>query len=218
MTRKCVHSGQVPYTYYICSGNKKDKTTCSSHSISERTLDEAVTKTIRMHIKYLYGLRESMKSVREALNNSEKTKTLLLQSEKRQKEIEKYKKLQFACYEDYKNGLITQDEYKMFKASLESREEAAESAIRDLEKKKQFLLQGGREKEAWMREFVENEKAQLSRSLLVRFVERIYVYENHRIEILFRYQDEMAKAAESLEDFRSCIRQKGGQNGKEIQK
>ena len=62
--------------------------------------------------------------------------------------MEKYKKLQFACYEDYKNGLITQDEYKMFKASLESREEAAESAIRELEKKKQLLLQGGMEKEA----------------------------------------------------------------------
>ena len=218
MVRKCVRSGQMPYTYYICSGNKKDKTTCSSHSISERTLDEAVTKTIRMHIKYLCGLQESMESVREALNNSDKTKTFCLQFEKRQEVMEKDKKLQFACYEDYKNGLITQDEYKIFKASLESREEAAESAIRELEKKKQLLLQGGMEKEAWMRDFVENEKAQLTRSLLVRLVDRIYVYENHRIEILFRYQDEMEKAPEALEDFRSCIGQKGGQNGKEIQK
>ena len=74
------------------------------------------------------------------------------------------------------------------------------------------------EKEAWMRDFVENEKAQLTRSLLVRLVDRIYVYENHRIEILFRYQDEMEKAPEALEDFRSCIGRKGGQNGKEIQK
>ena len=92
------------------------------------------------------------------------------------------------------------------------------AAIRELEKKKQLLLQGGMEKEAWMRDFVENEKAQLTRSLLVRLVDRIYVYEHHRIEILFRYQDEMEKAPEALEDFRSCIGQKGGQNGKEIQK
>ena len=77
-----------------------------------------------------------MESVREALNNSDKAKTLCLQFEKRQEEMEKYKKLQFACYEDYKNGLITQDEYKMFKASLESREEAAESAIREPEWRK----------------------------------------------------------------------------------
>lgn len=42
MVRKTVPSGNKRYVYYVCSGNKKDKSTCSSHIISEKTLTDTI--------------------------------------------------------------------------------------------------------------------------------------------------------------------------------
>lgn len=207
MVRKRVRSGQAAYTYYVCSGNKKDKTACSSHSVSERALNQAVTEVIRMHLGYLCDLRESAISVRKASGNS--NKALHQQTERCREEAEKYKNLLLACYEDFKSGLLTQEEYRMFKESLECRREAAETAIRELERKSKLLLEGEIEKETWMKDFLENENTQMTRSALIRFVDRIYVYEDHRIEIMFRYQDEMAQAAGAAEAFYRGGGQKG---------
>ena len=43
-------AGGKRYVYYVCSGNKKDKNTCKSHNISEKTLTETVPGLVRGYI------------------------------------------------------------------------------------------------------------------------------------------------------------------------
>ena len=133
------------------------------------------------------------------VNHFDGIRAIELQSEKRKEEIEKYKVLRLECYEDYKSGLITREEYHMFKENLQGREEEAESAIRELEKKKRSLTDSRLEHEVWIKELLDYEKMEMSRSVLVRLVDRIYVYEDHRIEIVFRYQDEVAGIMEMMQ-------------------
>lgn len=202
MVRKKVRSGSLEYVYYVCSGNKKDKDICSSHRISENTLNMAITKTLQLHLKQLGDLQESIRYIRETSGNSDKIKKLVLQSEKRKEDIEKYNRLKLECYEDYKKELITQDEYMLFKKELDNRIEEIQRAITELGKKKRMLLDGGYEKESLLEKFLTSKEIELKRSILVRFISRIYVYEDHRIEIIFRYQDEIRQLLGIVEEIK----------------
>ena len=202
MVRKKVRSGSLEYVYYVCSGNKKDKDICSSHRISENTLNMAITKTLQLHLKQLGDLQESIRYIRETSGNSDKIKKLVLQSEKRKEDIEKYNRLKLECYEDYKKELITQDEYMLFKKELDNRIEEIQRAITELGKKKRMLLDGGYEKESLLEKFLTSKEIELKRSILVRLISRIYVYEDHRIEIIFRYQDEIRQLLGIVEEIK----------------
>lgn len=205
MVRKKVRSGSLEYVYYVCSGNKKDKDICSSHRISENTLNMAITKTLQLHLKQLGDLQESIRYIRETSGNSDKIKKLVLQSEKRKEDIEKYNRLKLECYEDYKKELITQDEYMLFKKELDNRIEEIQRAITELGKKKKMLLDGGYEKESLLEKFLTSKEIELKRSILVRFISRIYVYEDHRIEIIFRYQDEIRQLLGIVEEIKQEV-------------
>lgn len=205
MVRKKVRSGSLEYVYYVCSGNKKDKDICSSHRISENTLNMAITKTLQLHLKQLGDLQESIRYIRETSGNSDKIKKLVLQSEKRKEDIEKYNRLKLECYEDYKKELITQDEYMLFKKELDNRIEEIQRAITELGKKKRMLLNGGYEKESLLEKFLTSKEIELKRSILVRFISRIYVYEDHRIEIIFRYQDEIRQLLGIVEEIKQEV-------------
>lgn len=205
MVRKKVRSGSLEYVYYVCSGNKKDKDICSSHRISENTLNMAITKTLQLHLKQLGDLQESIRYIRETSGNSDKIKKLVLQSEKRKEDIEKYNRLKLECYEDYKKELITQDEYMLFKKELDNRIEEIQRAITELGKKKRMLLDGGYEKESLLEKFLTSKEIELKRSILVRFISRIYVYEDHRIEIIFRYHDEIRQLLGIVEEIKQEV-------------
>lgn len=205
MVRKKAYSGSLEYVYYVCSGNKKNKDICSSHRISENSLNLAVTKTLQLHLKRLADLQESIRYIRELFNRSDKIKMLVLQSEKQEEEIEKYQRLKLECYEDYKNELITQDEYLLFKKELDNRIEDTKRAVTELGKKKKLVLEGRYEKERWIEEFLTSKDIELKRSILVRFISRIYVYEDHRIEIIFRYQDEINQLARLIEEIKQEV-------------
>lgn len=205
MVRKKVRSGSLEYVYYVCSGNKKDKDICSSHRISENTLNMAITKTLQLHLKQLGDLQESIRYIRETSGNSDKIKKLVLQSEKRKEDIEKYNRLKLECYEDYKKELITQDEYMLFKKELDNRIEEIQRAITELGKKKRMLLDGGYEKESLLEKFLTSKEIELKRSILVRFISKIYVYEDHRIEIIFRYQDEIRQLLGIVEEIKQEV-------------
>ena len=64
-----------------------------------------------------------------------------------------------------------------------------------MSKKKRMLLDDRYEKESFMEKFLTSKDIELKRSLFVRFISQIYVYEDHRIEIIFRYQDEIEQLA-----------------------
>jgi site-specific DNA recombinase len=175
MVRKKAYSGSFEYVYYVCSGNKKNKDTCSSHRISENALNLAVTKTLQLHLKHLADVQESILYIRKKSCNSDKIKMMVLQSEKIKGDIEKYNRLKLECYEDYKNELITQDEYLLFKKELDNRIEDTKKAATELSKKKRMLLDGRYEKESFMEKFLTSKDIELKRSLFVRFISQICV-------------------------------------------
>ena len=53
-----------------------------------------------------------------------------------------------------------------------------------------------------MKKILTSKDIELKRSLLVRFISQIYVYEDRRIEIIFRYQDEIEQLAGLVDEIK----------------
>lgn len=189
MVRKKIKNSSTQYVYYICSGNKKDKRICSSHRISELVLNDTIAKIIQLQWKIWARFQKTMELFREITDYSSQEKMMDMQSEKVRKELEKYGYLILESYIDYKNGTIIQEEYLLFKKELEQRQQEAKKAIFEIEKKKVILLKDRIKKKHQMEEYLNGKTEELKRSMLVRFINGIYIYENHRIKIIFRYQE-----------------------------
>jgi hypothetical protein len=80
--------------------------------------------------------------------------------------------------------------------------EDTKKATTELGKKKRMLLDGRYEKENFMKKILTSKDIELKRSLLVRFISQIYVYEDRRIEIIFRYQDEIEQLAGLVDEIK----------------
>lgn len=93
----------------------------------------------------------------------------------------------------------------LLKKELDNRIENAKKAVTELDKKKRMLLDGRYEKESWVEKFLIGKDIELKRSLLVRFISHIYVYEDHRIEIIFRYQDEIEQLAGLVDEIKQEV-------------
>ena len=192
---RTVSGGPVPYVYYICSGHKKDSSECSCHRISETALNAAVAETVRSHLKQIEDLQESIRQIRESSVRPKQEKILLRRSAEKREEIKKFRRLKTECYEDYRDGVITQEEYLLFRKEFSTRIAEGERVIRELGRKAERLPEEDIWSQSTAGKFFENGSMELSRAMLVRLVSQIYVYEDRRIEIMFRYQDEMEQLA-----------------------
>ncbi|GFI47009.1 hypothetical protein IMSAGC019_02329 [Lachnospiraceae bacterium] len=199
MARKKIYSNRREYVYYICTGNKKQKGMCSSHRIREGALNINVLEAVGICLEYFAGWPGpgTQPCGREASPCQGQGELLEREAGKRREELGRNRLLKQACWEDYQKGVLTQEEFFLFREELENRIQDTEKAIRELERKKQALAGTGEEKQRAARSancpyVKENQgKLELGRSLVVRFINRIYLYEGRRMEIIFRFRDGM---------------------------
>lgn len=109
-------------------------------------------------------------------------------------EIERAQRFKMRLYENLSDGMINQQEYFQFKNSYTAKIEEAQEAIAVLEKDGHRLL-----KETGVialdRKFYQIRHIQsLDRKAVVELIDHIDVYEGNRIEIIFKYEDECARA------------------------
>lgn len=63
----------------------------------------------------------------------------------------------------------------------------------------------GSQNRAWVQVFAQYENVQeLDRRLLAALVDKVLIYEDKRVEIVFRYKDEFARAMEAAKGYGDC--------------
>lgn len=201
MVRKKQRTGGKEYIYYMCSGNKKDKTVCSSHRIKENDLKEMVLKMIRIHVFLVCSLENLLKAIKELPLQEYKVQKRQGQLKRRKDELLRIQKLKLSLYEDYKEGLLTKKDYMEMKEDYENAHLEMEEAIGLLEEEIDSLVQGESFHNNWIDHFKRaGNVAELSRSLLIFTIDKILVFNNGVVRIHFRYQNEFAAAVRSLEE------------------
>ncbi len=191
------------YSYFVCQGQSNDKE-CSWHRIREKDLLDAVLHSVNLHIRDVLDTEKALRDI-----DSVPTVQFLVQKrerhiEKKEAELQKAEKLKAGIYEDLKDGLLDKPEYLKLKREFDKRIEDAEDSIRAIKKEIADLQDNHTEYYAWMEYFKEfGELEELSRWAAAITINRILVFEDNRIKIIFNFEDAFGQAKELLQTLES---------------
>ena len=206
MVRKTVPSGKKRYVYYVCSGNKRDKQKCSSHMISEKKLIDSVTKLVKSYIDRIVGISRAIELVNRAPENKPKAKKQGERIEALQAEAEACNMKKRNLYEDYKDGILTKEEYLMIRDQYEGELNELQTTIVRLqdEREKSMTYQSGRQE--WVDGIVKFKgMTKLERNIAASLIRRIEVEDAGKIRVTWRFE----KAIAELEGWLDAVKEVG---------
>lgn len=190
--RKTVSYAGKRYVYYVCNANKHDKTVCSRHSIREDVLDQVIYQTVRHQIDLLLDVDKALRQFEDLSWEKHKLKQLDASIEIQEEVVRKNNTLRLGIYEDLRAGLLDRSEYESLKKELAERIAEATAAIEKLNKEKREILDGVSKQQSWIEQFRQYENVtELTRPMVIHLIERINIFEDSNIEIVFRHRNQI---------------------------
>ena len=190
MVRKTVPSGKKKYVYYVCAGHKEHKN-CSAHSLRNTALDEIVLEALKKYIRDVIDLSDLLELTDTAQLQQAGVRKLQVRLDKKREEIDRNQALLRSLYESLADGVIDRDEYQDLKKTYSRRRAEAEAqaeAIQEEMSRETANLSEGR---GWMEQFRKHQNINaLERSIIVTLIERILIFRDRRVEIVYRWQNE----------------------------
>lgn len=190
--RKTVSYAGKRYVYYVCNANKHDKTVCSRHSIREDILGQVIYQTVRYQIDLLLDVDKALRQFENLSWEKHKLKQLDASIEIQEEVVRKNNTLRLGIYEDLRAGLLDRSEYESLKKELAERIAEATAAIEKLNKEKREILDGVSKQQSWIEQFRQYENVtELTRPMVIHLIERINIFEDSNIEIVFRHRNQI---------------------------
>lgn len=190
--RKTVSYAGKRYVYYVCNANKHDKTVCSRHSIREDILGQVIYQTVRHQIDLLLDVDKALRQFENLSWEKHKLKQLDASIEIQEEVVRKNNTLRLGIYEDLRAGLLDRSEYESLKKELAERIAEATAAIEKLNKEKREILDGVSKQQSWIEQFRQYENVtELTRPMVINLIERINIFEDSNIEIVFRHRNQI---------------------------
>lgn len=190
MVRKTIPSGKKKYVYYVCAAHKNEKT-CYSHTLRDIALNEIVLEALKKHIQDVIDLSDLMSMMDAAKLQQVTVRKMQARLENKQSEIDRCQTLLRSLYESLADGIIDQREYQELKRTYSRQraeaEEQAEAIQLEMNQELTNLSVGC----GWMDQFRKHQNIEeLDRTIIVSLIERIMVFRNHRVEIVYRWHNE----------------------------
>ena len=190
MNKKISRNGYgKKYEYYICSTyRQKSSKMCSLHKIRIEKLEEAVKNEINNQLGKCKKINEIIETLQKENEIIKKKQTIEEHIIKKKMKIEKINKLKLELYEDWKNEDITKEEYKEYKQKYEFELSNIKRSIEKIEEEMKLQIENLEIKNRWINEFKKNKKIEkLTREVIETFIEKIYIFENNRMQIIFKF-------------------------------
>lgn len=210
------------YQYYMCSGNKRDKDSCTTHNIKCELVEKVVLATVQAHISMAIDIDNAMKRV-EALDwEKREIRKIDAQISAMELDVEKFNNIKMELYEDLKSDLITKEEYHSFKNDYDIRIQSIRQQIAGLVSQRNAVEGGLTSVQGWFAQFRKYENIEkLTRLTIVSLIERVEINENKDIHVKFRHADQFTAALEYLQMQKTpqgeiILMKEAGWNGKNI--
>mgnify|MGYP000316218032 CR=1 FL=1 len=187
--------------YYACSTYKnRSRTACTMHSIKHNRLEAAVLFAVQQQVHLAVSYSEMIARINTApvkKSQSIRLEELIAAKERELAKISRYKQ---SLYQDWKDGEITQQDYRDMKADYERQTIALTDVLARLNAERAELANGVKSEHPALVAFTKHQNIdQLSRELLVELIDHIKVYENGNISVRFKFADEFRRIAEYIE-------------------
>ena len=195
MIRKTVPSGKKKYVYFVCAAHK-DRKECHPHALRVAALDEIVLGALQGHIREVIDLAELMKLTDIAKLQQANVQKIQVRLVQKQEEIERCQKLLCSLYENLADGIIDKNEYQELKSTYQDRRSQAEEQAEVLREEIGQELDNSANN-YWIEQFIRHRNiVALDRRIVVSLIERVLIFRDRRVEIVYRWHNEFEWQAE----------------------
>lgn len=209
MVRRCNRYKDKQSVYYICATYNKGKG-CSRHSIAQSVIEDILLDAIKRHIEHVARLDELLNTIRDREVNYDDIVANDQEILAKYKELDQCKKVEMSLHRDLAAGIISIKEYEQFKNHFAHKSAEIEETIRKLQQEIETVFKEGLFADEWIDTFTKTGNiTSLDRSIVLSLVEKITVYEENRIEITFKYQDEYETLCRIIETLPVSLKEVG---------
>ena len=209
MVRRCNRYKDKQSIYYICATYNKGKG-CSRHSIGQSVVEDILLDAIKRHIEHVARLDELLSTIRDREVNYDDIVANDREILAKYKELDQCKKVEMSLHRDLAAGIISIKEYEQFKNNFAHKSAEIEETIRKLQQEIETVFKEGLFADEWIDTFTKTGNiTSLDRSIVLSLVEKITVYEENRIEITFKYQDEYETLCRIIETLPVSLKEVG---------
>ena len=174
---------------FVCASRNRGLG-CTRHSICEERLIHLVSTGLGRQLALFADLEHVRREMRNLRVHVDGTASLAGEIERQKRERKKYQSLSAGLYEDFRRGILTEEEYKEFGEIYRAQYQAAGEAIECQEQTMRQTMRAAAGAQARLRQMQTAPKiAKLSRDVLVTFINRILVYEDKRVLLELRVKN-----------------------------
>ena len=186
------------YIYYQCSGSKQNKGSCTSHNLRDEKLYNIVRNALQMQIQIVMEEAEFVESIRQAQQEPYRVRRIERQIRQLTAEKAHTQGIKEKLYGDYAEEILTREDFLNYNELYSKRIEEYDRKITELEAERQNL-QTAPNAYPFLDVYRKYRKLEkITRPMIVELIEKIEVYEGNRVEITFRFHDEIADLLEEL--------------------
>ena len=186
------------YIYYQCSGSKQNKGSCTSHNLRDEKLHNIVRNALQMQIQIVMEEAEFVESIRQAQQEPYRVRRIERQIRQLTAEKAHTQGIKEKLYGDYAEEILTREDFLNYNELYSKRIEEYDRKITELEAERQNL-QTAPNAYPFLDVYRKYRKLEeITRPMVVELIEKIEVYEGNRVEITFRFHDEIADLLEEL--------------------
>ena len=182
--------GSKSYSFYCGTYKRSGKEYCTPHTLPFQVLDDIVLNDLRTVIQNVTNLHGLVKKQSFAVSKVKRiTDTELV---KLKSDLERIKKLKKSIYEDYKEELISKEEFLSYREDYLRKEELYSKQIKTLEEKKKDNVTKDIFETPWLKRLLNlKDIEKLDREIVVEMIDQITVYENHKLKISYNFGNEL---------------------------
>ena len=182
--------GSPTYTLYCGTYKRHGKEFCTPHTLPMAVLEEIVLGDLKAIIQSVDNLKELVKE--QHFTASKARRIADTELSKIKAELERVKKLKQSVYEDYKDELISKEEFLSYRTDYQKKEELYSKQIEALEEKKKDNVTEDVFETPWLKRLLElKDIEKLDREIVVDMIHEIKVYENRKLKIVYNFSNEL---------------------------
>ena len=192
--RKISYKKVKTFVFYGCSNIKRiDDEKCKSAHITFLQLQKIILQTLKK--EFALSSIQVKKLTTFNQEEAEKRKMRIRKTQSNlQKSVYRTDVKISSCYLEYRNGKMTQAQFLEEKKKLEEKREQEQQTLKDLHIEYSAIDREMEKQNQFIRMIVKcREHAKLTAELVQNLIERIDVYDNKRVKIIWKWKDEVGK-------------------------
>ena len=118
-------------------------------------------------------------------------------------QIDKSRRMKTEAYEDFRNQLLSREEYETFRDEFDRKIKEAKEIIMRLHSEQNRIAGGFASQQGWIKQFQKYENIQqITRPVVVHLIDQIVIHEEKEIEVRLLHQEPFASLMQHVKNVR----------------